>query len=233
MLLSIMVLHATFMTGCSSEDLYDDDDQDEQENPLSDDSDAIDNDDASSSDYPVPDLSSMGVDLGLSVKWAMCNVGASSPSDYGDYFAWGEIVSKEEYTEANSVTYGVEMESIEGVPMYDVATAKWGEPWRLPTVGEIDELIDSCQWNWDIIDEHSGYTVTGPSGNSIFLPATGWYHGVSLNDAGDIGHYWSAVPNNAGDADTAYYLYFHSDGDFGGHWGYRDYGFPVRPVSAE
>ena len=69
------------------------------------------------------------VDLGLSVRWATCNVGSSVPSGYGDYYAWGEIETKMEYTEENSVTYGVELGDISGNPQYDVATANWGEGW--------------------------------------------------------------------------------------------------------
>ena len=84
------------------------------------------------------------VDLGLSVRWATCNVGASVPSGYGDYYAWGEIETKMEYTEENSVTYGVELDDISGNPQYDVATANWGEGWRMPTEQELDELTDKC-----------------------------------------------------------------------------------------
>uniref|UniRef100_UPI0025B2398C PEGA domain-containing protein n=2 Tax=uncultured Muribaculum sp. TaxID=1918613 RepID=UPI0025B2398C len=76
------------------------------------------------------------VDLGLSVKWAACNVGASSPEDYGNYYAWGETATKAEYTESNSKTYGKTMGDISGNPQYDAARANWGGTWRLPTKAE-------------------------------------------------------------------------------------------------
>ena len=76
------------------------------------------------------------VDLGLSVKWATCNVGATSPEDYGHYFAWGERCPKEEYTRENSLTYRKDMSDIAGNPQYDAATANWGGNWRMPTKNE-------------------------------------------------------------------------------------------------
>ncbi len=85
------------------------------------------------------------VDLGLSVKWATCNVGASSPSDFGGYYAWGELTEKSSYTEENSKTYGdSSISDIGGNPQYDVATATWGSSWRLPTEHELQELIEKC-----------------------------------------------------------------------------------------
>ena len=85
------------------------------------------------------------VDLGLSVKWAICNIGASSPSDYGDYLAWGETETKDEYTNDNSVTYGdSSFGDISGNATYDAATANWGKKWRMPTRSEFEELLDDC-----------------------------------------------------------------------------------------
>ena len=93
------------------------------------------------------------VDLGLSVRWATCNVGASVPLEYGDYYAWGEIETKMEYTEENSVTSGVELDDISGNPQYDVATANWGEGWRMPTEQELDELTDKCRLgDWRLLE---------------------------------------------------------------------------------
>ncbi len=169
------------------------------------------------------------VDLGLSVKWATCNVGASSPSDYGNYYAWGETSTKSEYTEENSKTYGRSMGSIAGDPAYDVARANWGDTWRLPTASEIDELVDECKWTWTTQGGHNGYEVTGPNGNSIFLPAAGWRDGTSLYYAGEDGHYWSATPYG-GDANSAYALLFYGD-DFSRGWDGRFNGMSVRPVS--
>ena len=169
------------------------------------------------------------VDLGLSVKWSTCNVGASSPSDYGGYYAWGETRTKSEYNVDNSSTYGVSMGDISGDSRYDAAMANWGGSWRLPTQEEMRELIDRCTWTWTSQGGHDGYRVTGPNGSSIFLPAAGYRGGSSLYYAGDIGYYWSSAPGR-GDTRYAYDLYFTGSGHYL-VWSDRDYGRSVRPVS--
>lgn len=171
------------------------------------------------------------VDLGLpsGVKWATCNVEASSPSGYGDYFAWGEITTKAKYTEKNSKTWKNELGDISGNPLYDAARAKWGGSWRLPSKTECEELKEKCKWTWTSQGGHKGYKVTGPNGNSIFLPAAGWRDGSSLYDAGDDGDYWSSTPNES-NAQSTYSLGFFS-GSQHVDWYYRSYGFSVRPVS--
>ena len=178
------------------------------------------------------------VDLGLpsGLKWATCNVGASSPEEYGDYYAWGEVETKSEYTRDNSKTHRELMGYISGSATYDVASSKWGGSWRLPTKKELEELESKCKWEWVAINGKKGYKVTGPNGNSIFLPAAGYRDGSSLNDAGVLGNYWSSAPREWGSAPIwksdcdAYYLYFFSS--------YRDVycssrydGRSVRPVS--
>lgn len=169
------------------------------------------------------------VDLGLSVLWATSNVGASSPSDYGDYYAWGETKTKSSYTKGNSKTDNVVMPDISGEPKYDAATANWGEGWRMPTDEELEELIDKCDWLWTTQGGHNGYKVTGPNGNSIFLPAAGCRYGASLGNAGDLGLYWSSTPNGSNTL-IAYYLYFRSGNHYVG-WLTRFNGQSVRPVS--
>ncbi|MCD7710294.1 MAG: DUF1566 domain-containing protein [Porphyromonadaceae bacterium] len=170
------------------------------------------------------------VDLGLSVKWATCNVGASSPSDYGNYFAWGETTTKSSYTESNSITYNIRMGDIAGNADYDAATANWGNTWRLPTKDEIDELINNCEWTWTTQDGHNGYEVTGPSSNSIFLPAAGT-RGTSLSDTGDGGYYWSSSPINLGSYSSDAYLLVFKDPIFVRLWNDRYVGYSVRPVT--
>ncbi len=167
------------------------------------------------------------VDLGLSVMWATCNIGAESPSDYGDYFAWGETepISKEK----NSVTYEKNMGSIAGDPQYDAATANWGGSWRMPTNNEIKELINQCEWEWITFGEKNGYKVTGPNGNSIFLPAAGDRYGTSLEDAGEDGYYWSATPSEDY-ASFACNLSFNQDGINRFRYSRRDNWLTVRPV---
>ena len=169
------------------------------------------------------------VDLGLSVKWATCNVGASKPSDYGDYFAWGETRPKSEYTKENSVTYKKKIRNIGGKVQYDAARANWGGSWRLPTIDEIKELKSKCKWTWATQGGHNGYKVVGPSGKSIFLPAAGWRYGTSLYGVGEYGYYWSSTPYE-GDTHYAYYLGFLSS-RYDWDWISRNNCLSVRPVS--
>ena len=168
-------------------------------------------------------------DLGLSVKWATCNVGASSPEDYGDYFAWGETSPKAEYTWENSVTFGEQMSDISGNAQYDAATANWGGSWRMPTKAELEELENRCTWEWTTQNGVKGYRVTGPNGNSIFLPAAGYRLRSSLDHAGEYGNFWSSTPNES-NSNFAYCLDFGS-GYQGVIWDYRDSGLSVRPVA--
>ena len=178
------------------------------------------------------------VDLGLSVKWATCNIGASSPEEYGYYFAWGETSTKAEYTEENCPTYGLsysELQSqgyIDGegnlTAQYDAAAANWGGNWRMPTEAEMQELRDNCTWNWTTQNGVKGYKVTGPNGNSIFLPAAGFRYGSSLYDAGSDGFYWSSTPYDNYD-DSAYFLGFGSSGHHVGY-DFHSFGRSVRPI---
>ena len=180
------------------------------------------------------------VDLGLpsGLKWATCNVGANSPEEYGDYFAWGETSTKETYDDDNCPTNGLGISELEAQgyidsegnlnPQYDAATANWGGSWRMPTSAEIQELIDNCTWTWTTYNGVNGYNVEGPNGNSIFLPAAGGRGGSSLFSAGSDGSYLSSTPRENLD-DFAYRLSFDSDGHkmvsgtrYGGH--------PVRSI---
>ena len=169
------------------------------------------------------------VDLGLSVKWAKCNVGASSPTGYGDCYAWGETSTKSEYTQGNSLTFGKQMGSICGNSKYDVARCKWGSPWRLPSALEIDELVNNCTWEWTTMNGVSGYKVTSKrNSNWIFLPAAGWRES-SLGGRGSYGYYWSGSPYESYD----YYAYFlsFSSGVHARGWGDSYVGRSVRPVA--
>ncbi|MBO7256936.1 MAG: DUF1566 domain-containing protein, partial [Bacteroidales bacterium] len=171
------------------------------------------------------------VDLGLpsGLKWATCNVGADSPEEYGDFYAWGEIETKSEYIEDNSKTDGKSMSDISGNAAYDVARAKWGGSWRLPTKKELEELESKCTWEWTIQNGKEGYKVTGPNGNSIFLPAAGFRYESSLYCVGECGSYWSSTPYESSD-DYAYSLDF-SSFYHDVAWFDRLQGRSVRPVS--
>ena len=172
------------------------------------------------------------VDLGLSVKWATCNVGASSPSGYGNYYAWGETSTKIEYTVETYKHYRngkyVNIGSNISGTKYDAARVNWGATWRMPTLEEIKELKEKCTWAWTTLNGINGYRVTGPNGKNIFLPPAGDRGSTYLGEAGTFGNYWSATPG--GDNCLAHGLLFHS------HyydWGRdsRHYGRTVRPVS--
>ena len=169
------------------------------------------------------------VDLGLSVKWATCNVGASKPEEYGNHYAWGETSTKSNYSSDNSVTRGKNFSDIGGNPTYDVARKQWSSTWRLPTGAEFDELLSNCTWTWTTQNGVSGYKVTSKkNGNSIFLPAAGWRVASSPYDQGTRGYYWSSTPRES-DSYRAYYLYFRS----GRHYTIQDFrnnGQSVRPV---
>ena len=139
------------------------------------------------------------IDLGLpsGTKWATCNVGANIPEEYGYYYAqWDETITKSEYTEYNIIPYGYyNLDYIRGNPNYDVAR-KWGGSWRLPTREEIIELMENCTWKWTTQNNVNGCKVTGPNGNSIFLPAAGGLSGELVTSAAGIcGCYYSSTPS--------------------------------------
>ncbi len=171
------------------------------------------------------------VDLGLSVCWAGWNVGASSPEGYGDYYAWGETTTKSDYGESSyqylNGSYVNIGSNICGT-RYDVARAQWGGSWRLPTKAEFEELINRCTWAWTTYNNVNGYKVTGPNGNSIFLPAVGGRYGTGLNYRGSRGYYWSGSLNESNQSD-AYTLGINS-GERYVYGYYREHGYTVRPV---
>ena len=112
------------------------------------------------------------VDLGLpsGTLWATCNIGADDPNDVGDYFAYGELWAKDNYFDSN---YSYQFKSNILSPSDDAATFHWGEDWHMPTNEDFEELMSSCRWEWTSHYFQKGYKITGPNGNSIFLPTTG------------------------------------------------------------
>lgn len=144
------------------------------------------------------------VDLGLSVYWASCNLGASKPEEYGDYYAWGETSTNGgDYPYFNSSTYeyidiGSEISGTE----YDAAHVNLGGDWRMPTIEEMQELINKCTWEWTQIEGINGYKVTGPNGQSIFLPA-------SLYNC-DL-YYWTGTKYSTGKAIILYGLSYNKE----------------------
>lgn len=171
------------------------------------------------------------VDLGLpsGLKWAVHNIGANAAEEYGDFYAWGEIESKETYTDANSVTYGMPMEDFSGDPQYDVARAQWGSTWRMPTRDEQKELLDNCTWEWTAQNGINGYRVTGSNGNSMFLPAAGYHENTTVAEVGEYGYYWSSTPQSNTNL-GAYYLYMSNSSKLSYYYA-RLAGQSVRAVS--
>ena len=220
-------LSLSMLTACDDDD--DDDDLTETVDDGSSDDSSDDTDDSSSA------TAGTAVDLGLSVKWATVNIGATLPADYGNYYAWGETETKDEYTSDNSVTHGdSSIDDFAGDATYDAATANWGSSWRMPTIAECQELVDDCTWTWTTQENSdgenvNGYLVEGTNGNSIFLPAAGGRYGSSLDSAGADGGFWSSTPYGSSGY-YAYYLYFYSSSRSVGY-DYRSRGRSVRPVS--
>ena len=165
---------------------------------------------------PIPQY----VDLGLSVKWATYNVGASQPQEYGDYYAWGETVTKNHYY-WSTYQYNIgeyDEEKLSSLTKYcpkssfgyegytdtlsvlelsdDIAHIKWGKNWRIPTADEFQELLDNCTWKWTKLNGVKGFKVTskieGHTDKSIFLPATGYKTGVKLFNSCPTVNYWTS-----------------------------------------
>lgn len=187
------------------------------------------------------------VDLGLpsGLKWATCNVGAATPAEYGNYYAWGETSSKDSYSQQNSLTFGKSADDLksEGVlnedgiltPSHDAASARWGASWRMPSSDECKELVDQCTWTWTAVDGIDGCKVTGPNGNSIFMPAAGYRTNSLLLSSGTYGGYWgSSFYFDTDTTDFAYFISFSTiinNGNPLSGYAARYFGYPVRPVS--
>ncbi len=171
------------------------------------------------------------VDLGLSVKWATCNLGAAAPEEYGDYFAWGEVSPKETYTMENSTTYGdATVSDVAGNPLYDAARAQWGAGWRLPTREELQELLDNCTYEWIVRNGVAGALLTSEkNGRSLFLPAAGCREGATSTSVTADGYYWSATPYEYNSC-YAYTLAISMLDTTVDAW-FRDLGHTIRPVT--
>ena len=143
------------------------------------------------------------VDLGLpsGLKWATCNIGATTPEGYGDRYAWGEITTKDTYTEGNSLTYLKSLNDISGNVQYDAATANRGGNWRIPTSEETQELIDNCTWTWVTQNDVKGFKgVSKTNGRYIFIPAAGYLYNSNLSGVNNIANCWTSTPTDNGSA---------------------------------
>ena len=176
------------------------------------------------------------VDLGLSVKWATCNIGATKPEECGDYFAWGETSPKDVYTEETYLYYdaannrklidiGTEISGTE----YDAASKQWGDEWRMPAEEELYKLLSCCSWQWITINGVNGYEVVGPNGNSIFLPAAGTFN----SEHNECGYYWTGSFSDEDCHWDAMCLQFDDEFEFSHYSNYAqpDEGLVIRPVT--
>ena len=175
------------------------------------------------------------VDLGLSVKWATCNVGAQNPEEYGEYYAWGETRPKTIYTwrgyrfRASGDSYSdIKFSKYNPDEILDhlkktvldladdVANVKWGGNWRMPTKEEMEELAWNCDWIWTTQNGVNGVKITskveGYTDRSIFIPAAGYRDDSKQIMKGEVGYCWSSTITNMNT--SAHCLLFDSHGSF-------------------
>lgn len=186
------------------------------------------------------------VDLGLpgGALWSTMNLGASSPSDAGLYFAWGETASKKNFYAEEEMPDNFRKQFVDfaGDERYDAATAMWGSRWKTPSEYDIQQLIDNCDWTWSRVDGADGYIVTGSTGHSIFLPAGGIRAGRKLKELNEAGYFWSSTSWNYSmdDFDKTGFrrscaLVFSKDdiGDLDIYAEEREFGLNIRPVISD
>ena len=191
------------------------------------------------------------IDLGLpsGTLWACCNVGSTTPEEYGGYYAWGETETKDNYSWSTykwcegrplsinkycyDSTYGI-IDNILTLELTDdAAYVNWGPEWQMPTKEQQDELRNECDWEWSVVNDVPGMKVKSrTTGSYIFLPAAGYISGSSPSNTTTHGYYQSASLDLV-HSDDSYYFFFNSQGhywqDFSSTVG-RDVGFSVRPV---
>ena len=187
---------------------------------------------------PKEGYAKKAVELGLSVKWAACNIGANRPEEYGYYFAWGETSPKSHFSEAGSKMSGLSWNELKqkGVinsqgrltSSYDAATVNWGNEWRMPTMEEIDEFYAMVTVETVTKNGVKGLECYGPNGNSIFIPFSGKYDTDSRKYVGRYFYCWASTP--IGNVYFANNLSNEEGGGYGFEADYRSHGLTIRPV---
>ena len=175
------------------------------------------------------------VDLGLTsgTMWATCNVGATAPEEFGGFYAWGETVEKESYSwgtythcDGSYNTCHNIGEDISGTE-YDVAHVKWGGSWKMPNETQVKELLNECSSEWTKVNNVNGYRFTGPNGNSIFIPAAGYYDNAKLYRSGKAGGFWSS----SNDSPKYFSVSMVFEKDYLENTAFeRYYGLSIRPI---
>ena len=178
--------------------------------------------------YPVAEAIDLGLPSGT--LWASWNIGASSPEDYGGYYAWGETEIKDVYSTGTYKYYDnafIHIGDNIASTQYDVAHIKWGGRWHMPTNEQIKELIENCSKTWITQNGVRGQLVTGPNGSSIFLPAAGRKTSSLIHD-GLYGNYWSSSLDINDEGQASFLIFTSSE------WARDEYtrvwGYPVRAV---
>ena len=183
------------------------------------------------------------IDLGLKsgVKWSCCNVGATSPEQYGNYYAWGETQPKDAY-DWQTYQYGKSRGSVTNIgkdisgTQYDAATASWGSSWKMPVDTLISELIDSVTtgWinkEWKTVNGVRGLKFTSKNGAKIFLPAAAHRYGNEQGFVGTNGNYWSSTVDPIYAQDAACMHFSAATNKCVEGTGSRTYGYVIRPIS--
>ena len=200
---------------------------------------------------PVSDFKIAAVDIGLSVKWANSNLGATAPEGYGDYYAWGETRSKKTYSWKNykwcngthdsltkyntSTDFGKIADRSPFSDSDDAAHVILGGKWRLPSISEIDELLATREnadykWEWKTINGQRGWTITYlGNGNSIFIPAAGYRQDDNYVSFGEAGLFWCKSINSESPDKVICFHYDQYSTDK--IYAYRSFGIPIRPVT--
>ena len=194
------------------------------------------------------------IDLGLpsGTKWACCNVGATTPEGFGNYYAWGETKEKEKYDWASYIYCDGTMETCHDIGSdiagteYDVAHVLWGKSWEMPTHEQIQELVSNCSCTWTTINEVGGHLFTGPNGRTVFLPESDYWRepwdGNDVQEEDDYllppedmipnnGSFWSSTRHTSKPG-AGYCLHVSYGEVFGDFYNYRDMGLTVRPVTS-
>ena len=194
-------------------------------------SDDDENDNSSAADAVEYDVHAVDLGLPSGVKWSDQNLGANAPEEYGNYYAWGAIEPFDSY---DNETYYASVDvpniptNFSGNTEFDPVARNIGGKWRTPTYAEIKELRTETKQEWTTVNGVNGLKVTGPNGNSIFIPAGGFYSGTTLTKVSFQGTLWSAT------IDTGYEGFGLSGivnaGGFGGGGGYGYLGYNFRPV---
>ena len=168
------------------------------------------------------------VDLGLpsGTKWATMNVGASSETDYGNYYQYGKGAAQYAATSGDSNYSGIEDPRAASA---DTAVQVWGGQWHMPTRAQIEELIANTTYKWETNYKNSGInggTFTAKNNAVLFLPAAGYWYNGSQSDLGNGGRYRGSSPKTSSLA--CYLKFLNSSKDV--YVGSRKYGYSVRPV---